>query len=614
MPAPVASASMRRAFRRGIVRGLAPVVVLGALVLLAAPAGAAEAIADYRVALEIRPNGALIVTETIAYDFGTARRHGIFRTIPVRVDYPAVENHDRVYPVHVLSVQASAGASADYLVEHEGNDARIRIGDPDETTTGAHTYVIRYRVDRAMNAFDDHDELVWNAIGTEWALVIGHAEVSVQAPGSILAVNCSSGPYGASLPCATSGFDGSTARFSARTLYPFNGMTVSIALPKGVVPEPRPLLDERWTFARAFSLTPATVGIAGVLLAGGVVGLVTVLARVARDRRFRGSEVDAAFTGVDGTDETVPLFAHRETPVEFVPPEGLRPGQVGTLADFQAHPLDVTATIVDLGVRGYLRIDESGHNWRGRPDDWTLTKLEEPTDLLPYERALVDGLFRGSDSVELSSLRNHFATRMRSVQTALVDDAIARGWFNGRPSTVRAIWFAAGLLVLVVGIGGTIALAATTRAGIVAVPLILIGAVLAFASRWMPRRTAKGYAMLRHVDGFRRFIDESEKERARFAERAHLFSEYLPYAVVFGATKQWARAFEGLGDDAVDTSSWYHGTGAFQLVAFSHAVDSFAVATAGTLTSTPPSTSGSSGFSGGGFSGGGGGGGGGGSW
>ncbi len=614
MPAPVASAPMRGTGRRWLSVGTVVLVALVLLGVAAGPAGAAEAIGDYTVDLEIRPNGSLLVTETIPYDFGTAERHGILRTIPVRVDYPPVENHDRVYPLKVLSVQASGGASAEHVVKHAKGNAVIRIGDPDRVTTGAHTYVIRYRVDRAMNGFDDHDELVWNAIGTEWSVIVARADVTVRTPGSILAVNCSSGPFGASLPCATAAFDGSTARFSTRTLYPFNGMTVSIALPKGVVPPPRPLLEERWTFARAFSLTPATIGIAGALVAGGLVGLGVLLARVARDRRFRGSEVDAAFSGVDGTDETVPVFAHRETPVEFVPPDGLRPGQVGTLADFQAHPLDVTATIVDLAVRGYLRIEESGTNWRGRADDWTFTKLKEPDDLLPYERALVDGLFGSSSSVELSSLRNHFATKMQKVQSALMDDAIARGWFNGRPAVVRGIWLAIGIVVLMAGIGGTIALAATTRAGLVGVPIVVIGLLLTFASRWMPRRTAKGYATLRHVDGFRRFIDESEKERARFAERANLFSEYLPYAVVFGATKQWARAFADLGADAVDTSSWYRGTGAFQLLAFSNAVDSFAVATAGTLTSTPPSTSGSSGFSGGGFSGGGGGGGGGGSW
>jgi uncharacterized membrane protein len=127
----------------------------------------------------------------------------------------------------------------------------------------------------------------------------------------------------------------------------------------------------------------------------------------------------------------------------------------------------------------------------------------------------------------------------------------------------------------------------------------------------MPRRTAKGTGALRRVEGFRRFIDESEKERARFAEQQHLFSEYLPYAIVFGATEKWARAFAGL-DGELPEPTWYGGSHAFTAAGFSHSIDGFAVTTAGTITSTP-SGSGSSGFSGG-SSGGGGGGGGGGSW
>ena len=111
--------------------------------------------------------------------------------------------------------------------------------------------------------------------------------------------------------------------------------------------------------------------------------------------------------------------------------------------------------------------------------------------------------------------------------------------------------------------------------------------------------------MLRHVDGFRRFIDESEKRRAEFAEQKNLFSEYLPYAIVFGATKKWAHAFEGLDGEPPDTSTWYPHSGVFNALVFSSAIDGFTVTTAGTLTSVPASTSGSSGFSGGGFSGGG---------
>ncbi len=298
--------------------------------------------------------------------------------------------------------------------------------------------------------------------------------------------------------------------------------------------------------------------------------------------------------------------------MEFEPPEHLRPGELGTLIDFEAGTLDVTATIIDLAVRGYLKIEEVDKEWYQFKHDWTLTKLPKEGELRQYERSLYSGLFKDGDEVKLSDLKNTFAARMSKVREELMDDAMSKGWFSRKPGTVKVLWGLLGILVLAGGVALTILLAAETHAALLGVPVIVGGILLLIASRWMPKRTAKGYAVLRHTLGFKRFIDESEKHRAQFAERANIFSEYLPYAVVFGATEKWAKAFEGLADD-VDTSSWYVSQHAFNYAVFSSAIDGFAVTSAGTLTSSPAS-SGSSGFSGGGFSGGGGGGGGGGSW
>jgi len=69
------------------------------------------------------------------------------------------------------------------------------------------------------------------------------------------------------------------------------------------------------------------------------------------------------------------------------------------------------------------------------------------------------------------------------------------------------------------------------------------------------------------------------------------------------STVAWRRAAEA-GNDAKDYErlglAWaVLGNHPEAIAAFSHAVDGFTVATSGTLTSTPPSTSGPSGFSGG---------------
>ena len=66
-------------------------------------------------------------------------------------------------------------------------------------------------------------------------------------------------------------------------------------------------------------------------------------------------------------------------------------------------------------------------------------------------------------------------------------------------------------------------------------------------ARRMPARTAKGTAMLRRIRGFRRVIATAETHMSRWAEEENVFTRYLPYAIVFGLTEKWAKAFEDLG-------------------------------------------------------------------
>lgn len=595
---------------------VAVVWVLACLVLLGAPAraqGAGERITAYDVDIRVESTGSLLITEIIDYDFADNERHGIFREIPVRLDFDS--RYERIYPLDVLSVEGSPGTPDQYERETAGNKERLRIGDPDETITGAHRYTISYRIAGALNGFEGHDELYWNAIGTEWPVPIEQATIRVTTPSDITEVACFGGETGSRLACADAGRAGRTASFSDRRLQSGDGITVVVAFTKGAVPPPAPILDERWSLTRAFSVTPATAGVSLALLAVAVLGVMRLAWRTGRDRAYAGSPVDVAYATA-GQDEAVrPAlgpFGRVETPVEFVPPDQFRPGLLGTLVDEAANPLDVTATIVDLAVRGYLRIDEiPKKGWFGKPD-WTLTKLKEGDDgLRRYERMLLDGLFEDGDEVKLSSLRTKFVARLKQVQEALYDDVMAEGWFAGRPDKVRLKWYLIGGVAVVTSLVLLVILMAFTHAALIAVPLLIGSVALLFSAKRMPRRTAKGTGVLRRVDGFRRFIDESEKDRARFAEQRNLFSEYLPYAIVFGATEKWARAFAGL-DDEMMQPSWYGGSSTFHPVGFAHSIDGFAVTTAGTITSTPAG-SGSSGFSGG-SSGGGGGGGGGGSW
>jgi len=611
----------------GARRWLIALVAVGAVFVVAAgrlsgaqsgsgdpTAGFGERITSFNADITVRESGDLFVRETIVYDFGFQERHGILRSIPVRFRYD--DEYDRVTPLDVVSVTTpGSDASAHFSLEGDGVRT-IRIGDPDATISGVHTYQIEYTVSGALNGFRDHDELFWNVTGNAWGVPIDSVTATVTTPSQVTQVGCFAGFEGSQLACDTSPVFGNAARFGDSGLTSGEGLTVVVGFEPGAVATTEPILEERWAFTRAFSITPATVGIAAVLLVVVLFLVGRLLWTIGRDRRLRGDAVATAFaTDADVAlvgDEPVPTGRGEPIPVEFTPPDGLRPGLVGTLVDETAHPLDVTATIVDLAVRGYLRIEETQKRGLFRSADWKLVRLPDPDGddgLLDYEQSLLSGLFEDGDEVELSDLKRKFAARMKKVQTNLYEEMVERGWYRRRPDHTRLLWFLAGVGLLAVGVGLTVVAAVFTTWGLVPIPIAIGGLVLVIGSHWAPARTAKGTGVLRRTLGFRRFIEESEARRAEFAERKNLFTEYLPYAVVFGATDKWANAFEGLDAEAVE--GWYVGTGAFHAPSFSSNLESFSTSAAGTLSAS--ASSGSSGFSGGG-GGGGFGGGGGGSW
>ena len=569
---------------------------------------ASERIQSYSIDATIETDGGVLFKETIAYDFGSKTRHGIFRDIVTRQHYD--DRNDRAYLLDVLSVTSpTADTPVGYKLETTEGTTHIRIGDANRTITGAHTYVVTYRLRGALNAFDDHDELYWNMIAPLWAVPVDSAEIIVHAPQAPTRVACFAGPERSAKPCARATIEAKQAVFLASNIRPYEAFTVVVALPKGAVAEPAPILIERWSFTRAFMVDTLRVTLMLGALLAVLLGVTRAVWLIGRDRQWRGQIVAAIPAATNDVEDRVPLMNGTITPTEYLPPEGMRPGLVGTVVDEIAHPLDVSASIVDLAVRGYLRIEEiEATGWFGSTD-WKLTRLKPSESLAMYEWTLLDGLFESGDEVNFSDLRQHFAARLANVQSALYRQIVDREWYSRSPKDARALWLGIGIAALVVSVGLAVAAAAFTTFGIVPLPLILGALVFLALHNRMPARTAKGTAAYRRVLGFRRFIVEAETERARFAEKAGLFYEYLPYAIVFGATTQWARAFEGLALAAPD---WYVSSHPFTTFALVSAMGDFSDRSVSALTSTPGG-SGSSGFSGG-FSGGGGGGGGGGSW
>jgi hypothetical protein len=605
--------------RCGLLLGLA--VVLLVVGTSGAAAAEGERITSYDVVLTVHDDGSMDVRESIAYDFGGAPdRHGIFRTIPVRV--PFDDDNDRVYRLDGLRVSSNTGAPTQVERRESGGVATFRIGDPDRTVSGVQGYQLDYTVEGALNAFADHDELYWNAIGDGWPVPVEQVRVVVRAPAPITRQACFAGPAGSSLPCEALGLgegpdDDTMTAGQSTGLSPYEAFTVVAALPKGAVTATGPILEERLTLRRSLTPTPLTGTLAAAVLVPGLAGVLWLVGSRGRDRRFAG--VTPGLAGGDGSpEEAVPLTGAGAVAVAFQPPEGLRPGQVGTLLDEQANVIDVTATIVDLAVRGHLRIEELPRKGWFSSRDWKLVQLPGGTgELLTYESLLYAGLFESGTEVRLSSLKKQFAERLKRVQTALYDDVTRAGWFRGRPDTVRGRWQAAGVVVAVGGGWVTYLLFERLHWAPVGIALTLVGVFLFLMARRMPARTARGSAVLAQARGFREYVRTAEAHQLRYEEGQDIFSRYLPYAIVFGETEHWVKVFGPLAAagaaGAAAGPTWYSGPDGWSSSSFGESLDGFTSATSGTIAAATPSSSGGSGFSGG-SSGGGGGGGGGGSW
>lgn len=137
------------------------------LVFLPAKTWAAEHIAEFELEFQINKDSSVDVTEKIEYDFDNLQKHGIFRNIPVKYEARGGNYSLRLSDI---SVTDENGMAHNFTKSSSGGDLVIKIGDADKFVTGKKIYVIKYKVKRALNYFEDHDEFYWNAIGNQWKI------------------------------------------------------------------------------------------------------------------------------------------------------------------------------------------------------------------------------------------------------------------------------------------------------------------------------------------------------------------------------------------------------------------------------------------------------------
>ncbi|WP_016699219.1 DUF2207 domain-containing protein, partial [Actinoalloteichus spitiensis] len=556
--------------------------VLGFLLLVAPQAAVAsstagdvrERIVDLAIEAEVTEDGAVRVVETIEYSFGMYSRRGIFRHIPV--SYPveradgSVDDLKERY-IEVVGVSATMdGAPVETAINPEGadNDGSadvIRLGDPNSQVTGTHTYEISYEMRGLLNAPEGQPELFWNAFGDQWEVPVDSVSVAVTAPGPISRVRCAAGdPAQPDVDCPVAAADGDTARFEAGPLGPRNAVTVVVALPDTVTVPPAMERTRQTPAALVMSnLTRPGEG-AGIgsgwvfggaaVVLGGAGALLARTLRRGRDSYFVGQTPGLAPAEGQQAREAVRGLGQRdEVAVRFTPPDDIPPALCGAILKENADTAEVTATVTDLAVRGYLRVEEKG-------SDHVLVRLRRAdAELTDFEGLILNGLFSGARDGRrtMKSLSGKFHQTQSSARQRILDQTTRRGWYKHRPDRVRDGYRMGGLAVAAGAALATWFLLVPVDLGLLGLPVVLAGLAMAVLAGRMPARTALGSTALAQTRDFRRYLEVAEADQISEEERQTIFNRYLPYAQVFGLAEVWTKKFAAVG--AAEPDGWYRG-------------------------------------------------------
>ena len=542
----------------------------------------------FDAAIAVGRDGVVDVTESIAVEF-TGKWNGIFRTVPV--EYRTPQGFNWTLRLDLASVTDQNGTPLEVEASRERHYVKYKIRVPG-AENATRTVVIRYRARNGLRFFDDHDELYWNITGDEWEVPIEAATARIELPAGAAGIRAIAfnGVYGSTARDATVEIAGTTVHIAMPHRLEFHeGLTAVVGWNKGLVAEPTEL--DR-TFGFLATNWPLAIPIPVFIL------MFALWRRVGRDPR------------------KLPVA------VQYEPPASLTPAEAGTLMDYSADMRDITATVVDLAVRGHLRIEE-----KDEPALFGLTTRREyvfrrlePSDgakrLEDHERRILTGIFEGGKTeIELSDLKNEFYRHLPPIKESIFERLVGRGLYRSHPDKLRSNWRvgAFAFALLVIGAGAVFG----AKMGLTPVPFfvaaLLSGLIILAFGQAMPARTAAGARALERVLGFEEFLERVEKDRLeRVVKTPEMFERFLPYAMAFGVERKWARAFQ---DIYREPPKWYVGSNAtsFDLGGFSTRLSDLSDRT-GSVLSSAPRSSGGSGFSSGGSSGGGSGGGGGGGW
>ncbi len=578
---------MRRAYKFSVA------ILLFALVtLISVPVGA-QGVQDFVIeSFDAKytltnedPQGLLTITEQIELNY-SAKNQGILRAIPNTYKGEDVQ-------LRVVAVDRD-GALEPYITYDENDNTVLRIGEPGVYITGEHTYTITYELENVITFYDEYDEFYWDINGDQWLQPFESVAVDLEIRASRygeLSSQCFTGNAQKSTQdCEVSEPSIGLKASTNRTLQPGETLTIVQAYEKGYfTPLPWAEQNKELLFA------------APILL----VLFLAVRSAAKTWRRF----------GKDYKQRAVAPFYSR--------PKDLSVMQASYVSKNSLSTKDISAALIDLAIRGYLKIIESKD---GRKTKHTLELLKTvDPQLTADEKMLINAVFKSrtvGEQFVIEDQKHKLSSALMKLSKNVESTANRKGMYEIAPSAGSKYVLKQLLIIIAITVVSFFLIEVVTPIPFVFGIASSI-AVIVYMSL-MTKRSKAGVEVKEHIEGLKLYVSKAEKDRlamhdavaAPLSTRGNppvydrkFFEKLLPFAVAMGVEKSWAKAFADIYTEPPD---WYQGTSRIITAhALANSVGSTVKATSQTFTS--PSSSGGSGFSGG-SAGGGGGGGGGGGW
>lgn len=418
-------------------------------------------------------------------------------------------------------------------------------------TDGSQTFRLEYTVVGALRVYEDGDQLWWTAIPEDhFGFSIGSSTITVELPDGF-------GPREGIDPVVTYGAPGEISvrgetvtavatrqiggneAFEIRVQYPHDpdariaAWQADFDAQREFDENVRPLIDV------------GLIAVSLLVAIGGPLGVFAIYYSRGRD-----PEVGP-----------VPEFLAE-------PPSDLPPAVVGTLVDERADTRDVLSTLIHLGSRGYLVIEENRtennlFGFGSSSSEFVFKRTnKDMSDLRSFERIIMQRVFGGSMEKSMSDLKDKFYVHMDNLKDDLYQELVDRELFTSKPSTTRGLW--SGIGVAIIGMAALIGFLAfggleSISGALLCFPAAigLTGIVAAAAGQYMPAKTRKGAEEAAKWNAFREWMRNLDKYSDAEQVAAH-FDRYLAYAIAFGMDRSWVQRFSKVNATPVPT--WYFPT------------------------------------------------------